>query len=61
MFSRAGLNLLEEKARQKMSNHSFNSLSAAQVCLPVVSLGSATHTGNHFLLLMFFFFPGYFN
>lgn len=31
MFSRAGLNLLEEKARKKMSNHGFNSLSAAQV------------------------------
>ncbi|KAM9336798.1 BAH and coiled-coil domain-containing protein 1 [Symphorus nematophorus] len=28
---RAGLNLLEEKARKKMSNHSFNSLSAAQM------------------------------
>lgn len=31
MFSRAGLNLLEEKARKKMSNHGFNSLSAVQV------------------------------
>lgn len=31
MFSRAGLNLLEEKARKKMSNHGFNSLSTAQV------------------------------
>lgn len=30
-FSRAGLNLLEEKARQKMSNHGFSSLSAAQM------------------------------
>ncbi|KAM9837358.1 LOW QUALITY PROTEIN: BAH and coiled-coil domain-containing protein 1 [Aulostomus maculatus] len=28
---RAGLNLLEEKARKKMSNHGFNSLSAAQM------------------------------
>ncbi|KAM4623762.1 LOW QUALITY PROTEIN: BAH and coiled-coil domain-containing protein 1 [Polymixia lowei] len=28
---RAGLNLLEEKARKKMSNHGFNGLSAAQM------------------------------
>uniref|UniRef100_A0A665WAH3 BAH domain and coiled-coil containing 1b n=1 Tax=Echeneis naucrates TaxID=173247 RepID=A0A665WAH3_ECHNA len=28
---RAGLNLLEEKARKKMSNHAFNSLSAGQM------------------------------
>ncbi|XP_031147134.1 BAH and coiled-coil domain-containing protein 1 isoform X2 [Sander lucioperca] len=28
---RAGLNLLEEKARKKMSNHGFNSLSSAQM------------------------------
>ncbi|KAM7381906.1 hypothetical protein PAMA_012658 [Pampus argenteus] len=28
---RAGLNILEEKARKKMSNHSFNSLSSAQI------------------------------
>nr|XP_046234179.1 BAH and coiled-coil domain-containing protein 1 isoform X2 [Scatophagus argus] len=28
---RAGLNLLEEKARKKMSNHGFNSLSTAQM------------------------------
>ncbi|XP_028989169.1 BAH and coiled-coil domain-containing protein 1 isoform X2 [Betta splendens] len=28
---RAGLNLLEEKARKKMSSHNFNSLSAAQI------------------------------
>ncbi|XP_026172239.1 BAH and coiled-coil domain-containing protein 1 [Mastacembelus armatus] len=28
---RAGLNLLEEEARKKISNHSFNSLSAAQM------------------------------
>ncbi|XP_039991206.1 BAH and coiled-coil domain-containing protein 1 [Xiphias gladius] len=28
---RAGLNLLEEKARKKMSNHGYNSLSAAQM------------------------------
>ncbi len=53
-FSRAGLNLLEEKARKKMSNHSFNSLSAAQVGCSAVSSGSSTHTDNHFLLLMFF-------
>lgn len=57
IFSRAGLNLLEEKARHKMSNHGFNSLSAAQVGLSAVSPGSSTHTDNHFLLIMFFFFP----
>lgn len=61
LFSRAGLNLLEEKARKKMSNHGFNSLSAAQVGPSAVSLGSSAHTDNHFPPLMFFFYPGYFN
>lgn len=36
MFSRTGFNLLEEKARKKMSNHGFNGHSAAQVGFSVV-------------------------
>lgn len=50
MYSRAGLNLLEEKARKKMSNHGYNSLSAAQVG----SSDSSTHSDNDFLLLTLF-------
>lgn len=43
MYFRTGMNLLEEKARKKMSSHSFNSLSAAQVGPSGVSPGSSTH------------------
>lgn len=63
MFSRAGLNLLEEKARKKMSNHGFNSLSAAQVG-PSAVLSWFIHTHWQPLpaaCVRFFFFPGYFN
>lgn len=54
MYSRAGLNLLEEKARKKMSNHGYNSLSAAQVGSSALVSDSSTHSDNYFLLLTFF-------
>lgn len=54
MYSRAGLNLLEEKARKKMSNHGYNSLSTAQVGSSALASHSSTRSDNDFLLLTFF-------
>lgn len=57
--SRAGLNLLEEKARKKI-NHSYGSLSAAtQVGSTALGPDSSTRADNYFLLLyVLFVLPG---
>lgn len=54
--SRAGLNLLEEKARKKM-NHGYGSLSAAtQVGSSALGPDSSARADNYFLLLYVLFF-----
>lgn len=57
--SRAGLNLLEEKARKKI-NHGYGSLNAAtQVGSSAFGPDSSARADNYFLLLyVLFFLPG---
>lgn len=56
--SRAGLNLLEEKARKKI-NHGYGSLSATQVGSTALGPDSSARADNYFLLLyVLFFLPG---
>lgn len=48
LFSRAGLNLTEEKATKKLSSHGFTNLSAAQVgALPACVIVHISIGGNN--------------
>lgn len=53
--SRAGLNLLEEKARKKI-HHGYGSLSATQVGSTALGPDSSARADNYFLLLYVLFF-----